>query len=111
MLTDLGYFAIICGIIAGVALVAFWLLRVIDHHYRCAEQDREYAYEAMLQNDAYVMERFGKRKELEIQYQYNQRLVQGICDRQRNLANDVIKQINDAVLAQAKEMMGKHTQE
>ncbi len=105
MLMDLGYFMLIVLIIAVGAILTYVVMRTVDHAFRAKESDREYAYEAMLQNDAYTMERFNKRKELEVGYDYNRRLVQGFCNQQKAMSQALIKQVNDSVWENAKKMM------
>lgn len=105
MMMDLGYFAMIVGIIAGILVLTYLAIRAIDHAFRNKETDREYAYDAMMQNDAYVMERFNKRREIELGYQCNKQLVQSFCDRTKAMSMDIIKQVNESVFEQAKEMM------
>ncbi len=105
MMMDLGYFTLVVGIIAGVLVLAYLAIRTIDHAFRNKEADREYAYDAMLQNDAYIMERVNKRQEIKLGYKCNKQLVQSFCDRTKAMSMDIIKQVNESVFEQAKEMM------
>lgn len=105
MMMDLGYFAMIVGIIAGIMVLTYLAIRAIDHAFRNKETDREYAYDAMLQNDAYIMERVNKRQEIKLGYQCNKQLIQSFCDRTKTMSMDIIKQVNESVFEQAKEMM------
>lgn len=105
MVLDLGYFCLIAGAIALILVLAYTAMRAVDHAFRAKETDREYAYETMIQNDAYVLERVNKRQELQLGYDYNRRLVQGFCDRQKAMSQDLIKQVNNSVWENAKRMM------
>lgn len=105
MMMDIGYFAMIIGVIAAVLVLVYLAIRAIDHAFRNRETDREYAYDMMMQNDAYTMERFNKRKELELGYQYNKQLVQSFCDRTKAMSLDVIKQVNNGVFEQYQKFM------
>lgn len=103
MIMDLGYFTIIVGIIAGILVLTYLAIRAIDHAFRNKESDREYAYDAMMQNDAYAIERFNKRKELELGYQYNKQLVQSYCDRQKSMSMEQITKINNTMMEMLKD--------
>lgn len=104
MMYDLGIYAAIVGIIAIVLVLVYAAIRAIDHSFKCRETDREYAYETMIQNDGYTLERFGKRQELELGYKYNKQLIQSFCDRNKQMSKDLIKSINDSLLDMAKKM-------
>lgn len=105
MWMDLGYFSLIVGIVAVVLILTYWAIRLIDHVFRRKETDREYAHEAVLQDCAYALDGRNKQQEQERQYQYQKRLQQSRFDRVKMMTPDLIKQINQSVWEEAKQMM------
>ena len=94
---DYVVFSVVAVIVAAVIILAYWAMRSIDHVFRNKEALFEYRNEAMLQNDAYIMERANKRSEIDYQYNANKKLVRSFCDQQKRMSEDMIKKINDGI--------------
>ena len=96
---------ITAAIIGFVAVIAFAAARLIDYCFKKREQDREYFSEERLQNDAFLQNLALKRQEQARSYEYNKRLIQVGVDKIGGMSEKLIKQINDGIWENAKEMM------
>lgn len=105
MTMDLGIFALIVGIIAGILVLTYLAIRAINHLFWKDETIREYAIEEKLQNDAYMWQRQNIKKQMELGYEYNRRLQQSRFDHIKTMAPVLVKQINDGVYEQATNWM------
>ena len=101
---DIGIFACIVAIVAGIFVLAYIAMRAVDHWFKLNEQDREYAHESVMQNDAFIMDLHKQKKQAEIGYQYNKQLVQCFCDKQKAMSNELIKKLNDGIWDSIKKM-------
>lgn len=90
---------------AVIMVLAYWACRAIGYWYNCKESKWDYQHDREMRAMDSADEDYRQIAYQHRKFEYDKRLIQSATDRVRMLSMDVVKQINDNRLSQAKTMM------